>query len=717
MSQVPPLALQIKCNSVPSSYQTTVSGNTISIATFGLIKKQTFSNSSTFDLTHIRKGDWVVSTSAAGAPCWRVFNISGTPTSANNSTVDLLLEDVGNYNKKLDVNGVGGIFTNHRYIAFRLNADGMPELSGVYKQLDAIAIPDKNFLADVVARFATQSVQRQCITIRQPSHGLTVGTSIFLNESGVYVASSETTATKTLGVVSEVGVPNADWFSFKAFGTFYLDTSRFFSGLSLATYGGPGTYLYLHANASDATTAGTPYTTTPPGNWSLPIWVYLGTDPTRGTVMGMLFSNNYPVGGGSGSPGATGAQGATGSTGAQGAQGSTGSFGGFVNEDILPSVTDTYSIGSSTYRFKEGHFQDVFVSANTIHVGNSGASISSSLDGNSLVLPLGSSLQGVPIGSISIKGQVDTPQDLPTGAILGDAYIIGIHLYICKTEPSATLSDWTNIGEIRGPVGAQGNQGFQGVPGVNGLNGGAQGATGMTGAPGAQGDVGAQGDTGAQGAQGAQGDTGAQGAQGVNGVGSTGAQGAQGFQGVIGAQGAQGVNGVGSTGAQGAQGFQGVIGAQGAQGFQGVPATMNNSTFTGTTSIDRLHVNEVSEGITTATWTSNAATVDYGTSALYYLSISGTPTTNITLTVNSLPSITESSRIYVMTVIYPQSGSRYVASVIYRTGTSGGTTTVTPMFPSTPALTGTTGLVVQQIIFIYQNAAMNVISNVTKYGT
>jgi hypothetical protein len=109
--------------------------------------------------------------------------------------------------------------------------------------------------------------------------------------------------------------------------------------------------------------------------------------------------------------------------------------------------------------------------------------------------------------------------------------------------------------------------------------------------------------------------------------------------------------------------------------------------------------------------------VDYGTSALYYLSISGTPTTNITLTVNSLPAINDSSRVYVMTVIYPQSGSRYVASVIYRTGTSGGTTTVTPMFPSTPALTGTTGLVVQQIIFIYQNAAMNVISNVTKYGT
>ncbi len=109
MSQIPPLALQIRCMSVPSSFQTNVSGNTVSIGTFQLIQKQSYRNNQTYDMTHLRRGDWVVGTGDQGAPCWRIYGISGTPTTSTTSQIDILLEDVGNYNKQVDHNGIGGL--------------------------------------------------------------------------------------------------------------------------------------------------------------------------------------------------------------------------------------------------------------------------------------------------------------------------------------------------------------------------------------------------------------------------------------------------------------------------------------------------------------------------------------------------------------------------------------------------------------------------------
>ena len=65
-----------------------------------------------------------------------------------------------------------------------------------------------------------------------------------------------------------------------------------------------------------------------------------------------------------GQTGPTGTIGPTGSTGPQGIQGPTGFFEGQVKSDLIPDQDNVYSIGSANKRFK-----DLFVSANTIFVG------------------------------------------------------------------------------------------------------------------------------------------------------------------------------------------------------------------------------------------------------------------------------------------------------------------------------------------------------------
>jgi hypothetical protein len=79
---------------------------------------------------------------------------------------------------------------------------------------------------------------------------------------------------------------------------------------------------------------------------------------------------------------------------------------------------------------------------------------------------------------------------------------------------SATLNDWFDAGDIKGP---QGNQGIQGITGSQGIQG-IQGPQGITGPQGLQGIQGIQGITGSQGIQGIQGPQGVTGSQGGTGT-------------------------------------------------------------------------------------------------------------------------------------------------------------------------------------------------------
>lgn len=91
---------------------------------------------------------------------------------------------------------------------------------------------------------------------------------------------------------------------------------------------------------------------------------------------------------------------------------------------------------------------------------------------------------------LSIKGSFPTLDELqeqhPTGQ-LGDAYMVGTHLY------SWNGSAWQDVGDIKGPKGDKGDTGAKGETG----------ATGPKGAQGPQGVQGIQGERGATGAAGA----------------------------------------------------------------------------------------------------------------------------------------------------------------------------------------------------------------------
>lgn len=112
--------------------------------------------------------------------------------------------------------------------------------------------------------------------------------------------------------------------------------------------------------------------------------------------------------------------------------------------------------------------------------------------------------QGDTGAPLSIKGSFPTLDELqeqhPVGQ-LGDAYMVGTHLY------SWNGSAWQDVGDIKGPKGDKGDVGPQGVQGIQGPKGdaGAKGETGATGPKGAQGPQGIQGIQGERGATGAAG--------------------------------------------------------------------------------------------------------------------------------------------------------------------------------------------------------------------
>jgi len=154
-----------------------------------------------------------------------------------------------------------------------------------------------------------------------------------------------------------------------------------------------------------------------------------------------------------------------------------------------------------------------------------------SASGAALSLPAGSTVGGVTVGTITLKGSVanTTALNAIVGPILGDSYIVQ------SFDPDQLFTyngtTFISLGTFQGPQGAQGPQGVQGPAGATG----AQGNQGNQGTQGTQGATGPQGAQGPQGVQGPAGATGAQGNQGNQGVkGDKGDKGDQGNQGPAG---------------------------------------------------------------------------------------------------------------------------------------------------------------------------------------
>lgn len=265
-----------------------------------------------------------------------------------------------------------------------------------------------------------------------------------------------------------------------------------------------------------------------------------------------------------GPTGDTGPQGEVGQTGAQGVQGVPGPTGptGDTGEQGPQGIQGIQGPkGDTGDQGPQGSIGPIGPTGPTGATGTQGPQGEQGPQG--VQGPTGPTGSQGPAGTgITFKGTVPTVADLPSGATVGDAFIVEAdkHLYIWSG------SAWDDAGELQGPPGETGPQGIQGIPGATGPQG-IPGPTGPTGTTGLQGPKGDTGDTGPQGDPGPTGDPGDFGLPG-----DTGPTGDPGPTGDTGPQGLQGVPGpTGDTGPQGVKGDTGATGPQGPQGDPGPP--------------------------------------------------------------------------------------------------------------------------------------------------
>jgi collagen type I/II/III/V/XI/XXIV/XXVII alpha len=344
----------------------------------------------------------------------------------------------------------------------------------------------------------------------------------------------------------------------------------------------------------------------------------------------------------------------------------------YVSGDLIPTTTNTYSLGKTGATWK-----DIAMGPGTLTIsGPTGTALAK----------LGSNLAGIAY----TENGFATPS-------------INVGPAIDPFSPIGTLGGWHV-----GTTGTPGATGFdlvaqQIVPGGTGYFGpvyslinGRTGATGAQGLQGATGSTGSQGTTGATGAQGATGSTGSQGTTGA--TGSTGSTGSQGTTGSTGSQ--------GTTGATGAQGATGTVTTYWASfystvGQTGVGVTAHNMTFN--------NINPASNGITGGT----GSRIIVGHTGIYDISFSaqvtktggGTSTYNVWLSVggtgvtgtNRINSLQAGNLIHVPSWNYVQklNANQYVELSWYSADTAlffpyfGATAYGTVQVPSTPSVIAT----------------------------
>lgn len=147
-----------------------------------------------------------------------------------------------------------------------------------------------------------------------------------------------------------------------------------------------------------------------------------------------------------------------------------------VQTDIVPSGNTTINLGAPNKWFSSTYTKDLYVSQNTIRIGQ--AAISA--DGSSVTLPTGSKIGGINPGTIVIKGSFTLTSSLPTTNAVGDGYIIGGNLWVASKTNSTIVDGWTNVGAFEGPMGPTGPTGPTGSTGSQGSAGptGPQGPVG-----------------------------------------------------------------------------------------------------------------------------------------------------------------------------------------------------------------------------------------------
>jgi hypothetical protein len=159
-----------------------------------------------------------------------------------------------------------------------------------------------------------------------------------------------------------------------------------------------------------------------------------------------------------------------------------------LSGNIVPTGNLVSNLGSPNNWFGNIYVKHAIIGPNSIQLGNA---IITSV-GDTVSLPIGSTIGNINPGTIKIKGAVSVPSSLPSTNEVGDGFIIGSNLWVSTLVDSSygnpVRNGWTNVGAFVGPPGPPGPQGVKGDQGNQG-NQGDIGYTGPTGERGPKGYI------------------------------------------------------------------------------------------------------------------------------------------------------------------------------------------------------------------------------------
>jgi hypothetical protein len=221
-----------------------------------------------YDAYNVTAGDWLANDTSGYAWIIRTIHaVTDAPTPAKNTGryyFYATVEDLYAYNAGLDPSGSaegGPQSADTRVVQFTVDENGIP----VFRPSDKFTL-SANFTGNILGRFAAVNNYTKQVRIYQTGASSTfaVGDPVFINTSTNQFQRSNTLGDvpaiySTIGVIDTIGIPSADYFTFKPFG-------QYRSATEVPLTGPVGTTYYIDPTDT------TQYTTTRPTNNPFPMY-------------------------------------------------------------------------------------------------------------------------------------------------------------------------------------------------------------------------------------------------------------------------------------------------------------------------------------------------------------------------------------------------------------------------------------------------------------
>ncbi len=250
----PPLNLALYTTSALSSPLSPINGQTVLRVTCGIVDTAVSPINYLYpDPTYIKVGMWIAN--VAYGVCFEIINI----VSQNSTSIVMDVLDVDNYSGADGIGGLDpntqGINTSLDTIVFELGDDGLPVLMEIDQSLTNQI--SNNFVTDLINRFRSRNYFTSYIRAYQASNTFAEGNFLTITSTGSYLLSNSSSSSvyNTIGVITSIGIPDTDWFTYRPFGQ-YLRGSRISPSLT-GPSSGIGKIYYLNSTGGLTTTSPT----------------------------------------------------------------------------------------------------------------------------------------------------------------------------------------------------------------------------------------------------------------------------------------------------------------------------------------------------------------------------------------------------------------------------------------------------------------------------